>query len=68
MKNNEKRKYMEHLKEIISNNYTTAFPESVQFQNQGEYTKTVREDKQTDHDNDSDHVIDDETDDVIQSR
>ena len=56
---------MESLKEIIPNNYTTDFPEGVQLENQEEYKKTVREDEQADNDNDSDHVIDDETDDGI---
>jgi hypothetical protein len=37
----------------------------VEVENQGEYMKTVRENKQADDDNDSDHVIDNETDDVI---
>ena len=30
----EKQKYMESLKEIIPNNYTTDFPEGVQIENQ----------------------------------
>ena len=33
---------MERLKEIISNNYTSDFPEGVEIENQEEYMKTVR--------------------------
>ena len=57
----EKRKYLERLKEIIANNYTADFPEGIQ----EEYMKAVGEDEQAEDDSDSDHVIDDETDDVI---
>ena len=41
---------MERLKEIISNNYTTDFPEGVEIENQEEYMKSVREDEQADDD------------------
>ena len=56
---------MERLKEIISSNYTTDFPEGFELENQEEYMKSVREDEQADNDSDSDHVIVDETDDVL---
>ena len=58
----EKRKFLERLKEIIANNYTADFPEGIE--NQEEYMKAVAEDEQAEDDSDSDHVIDDETDDV----
>ena len=60
-----KRKYMEHLKEIITKNYTSDFPEEIEFENRKEYIKTIREEEQAKYDSDSDHVIDDETDDII---
>lgn len=61
----ENRKYMERLKEIISTNYNVDFPEGIEIDNQEVYMKTVREDEQSGGASDSDHVIDDETDDVI---
>ena len=61
----EKRKYMERLKEIITKNYTSDFPEGIKIENHEEYIKTVREKEQAKYDSDSDHVIDDETDDII---
>ena len=61
----EKRKYMERLKEIITKNYTSNFPEGIKIENHEEYIKTVREEKQAKYDSDSDHVIDDETDEII---
>lgn len=61
----ENRKYMERLKEIISTNYNVDFPEGIEIDNQEVYMKTVREDEQSGDASDSDHVIDDETDDVI---
>ena len=61
----EKRKYMERLKEIITKNYTSDFPEGIKIENHEEYIKTVREEEQAKYDSDSDHVIDDETDDII---
>ena len=61
----EKRKYMERLKEIITKNYTSDFPEGIEIENQEEYIKTIREEEQAKYDSDSDHVIDDETDDII---
>ena len=61
----EKRKYMERLKEIITKNYTSDFPEGIEIENHEEYIKTVREEEQAKYDSDSDHVIDDETDDII---
>ena len=42
----EKRKYMERLKENISKSYTEDFPEGVEIENQEEYMKAVREDEQ----------------------
>ena len=61
----EKRKYMERLKEIITKNYTSDFPEGIKIENHEEYIKTVREEEQAKYDSDSDHVIDDETGDII---
>ena len=61
----KKRKYLERLKEIIANNYTADFPEGIEIENQEEYMKAVGENEQAEDDSDSDHVIDDETDDVI---
>ena len=55
----------ERLQEIIANNYTADFPEGIEIENQEEYMKVVGEDEQAEDDSDSDHVIDDETDDVI---
>ena len=57
----EKRKYMERLKEIITKNYTSDFPEGTEIENHKEYIKTVRDEEQAKYDSDSDHVIDDET-------
>ena len=37
---------MERLKEIITKNYTSDFPEGVEIENQKEYIKTVREEEQ----------------------
>ena len=39
----EKRKYMERLKEIITKNYTSDFPEGIEIENHEEYMKTVRD-------------------------
>ena len=61
----EKRKYMERLKEVITKNYPSDFPESIEIENHEEYIKTVREEEQAKYDSDSDHVIDDETNDII---
>ena len=61
----EKRKYMERLKEIITKNCTSDFPEGIEIENCEEYIKTVREEEQAKYDSDSDHVTDDETDDII---
>ena len=61
----EKRKYIERLKEIITKNCTSDFPEGIEIENREEYIKTVREEEQAKYDSDSDHVIDDETDDII---
>ena len=61
----EKRKYMERLTEIITKNHTSDFPEGLEIENHEEYIKTVREEEQANYDSDSDHVIDDETDDII---
>ena len=61
----EKRKYMERLKEIITENYTSDFPEGIEIENHEEYIKTVKEEEQAKYDSDSDHVIDDETGDII---
>ena len=61
----EKRKYMERLKEIITKNYTSDFPEGIEIENQEEYFKTIREEEQAKYDSDSDHVIDSETDNII---
>ena len=61
----EKRKYMERLKEIITKNYTSDFPEAIETENHEEYIKTVREEEQAKYDSDSDHVTDDETDDIF---
>ena len=61
----EKRKYMGHLKEIITKNYTSDFPEGTQIENHEDYIKTVKKEEQAKYDSDSDHVIDDETDDII---
>ena len=61
----EKRKYMERLKEIITKNYTSDFPEAIEIENHEEYIKTVREEEQAKYDSDSDHVTDDETDDIF---
>ena len=55
----EKRKYMEHLEEIITKNYTSGFPEGIEIENHKEYIKTIREEEQVKYDSDSDHVIDD---------
>ena len=60
----EKRKYMEHLKEIITKNYASDFPEGIEIENHKEYIKTIREEEQVEYGSDSDHVIDDETDDI----
>ena len=61
----EKKKYMERLKEIIAKNYTSDFPEGIEMENHKEYIKTVREEEQAKYNSDSDHVIDDETDDIV---
>ena len=61
----EKKKYMERLKEIIAKNYTSDFPEGIEMENHKEYIKTVREEEQAKYSSDSDHVIDDETDDIV---
>ena len=53
------------FKEIITKNYTSDFPEGIEIENHEEYIKTVREEEQAKHGSDSDHVIDDETDEVI---
>ena len=37
----EKRKYMERLKEIITKNYTSDFPEGIEIENHEEYIKTA---------------------------
>ena len=42
----EKRK-MERLKEIITKNYTSEFPEGIEIENHEEYIKTVREQNMT---------------------
>ena len=60
-----KRKYIEFLKEIITKNYTSEFPEGIEIENHEEYVKTVRDEEQAKYDSDSDHVIDNETDDII---
>ena len=54
---------MERLKEIITKNYTLDFPEGIEIENHEERIKTVRQEEQPRCD--SDHVIDDETDDII---
>ena len=41
----EKRKYMECLKEIITKNYTSDFPEVIEIENHEEYFKIVREEE-----------------------
>ena len=56
---------MEHLKEIITKNHTSDFPEGLEIENHEEYMKTVREEEQAKYDSDSDHVIDVETCDII---
>ena len=61
----EKRKYMERLKETITKNYTSDFPEGFEIENHEEYIKAVREEEQARYGSDSDHVIVDETDDII---
>ena len=61
----EKRKYMERLKEIITKNNISDFPEGTEIENQEEFMKTVRQEEQAKYGSDSDHVIDDETDDII---
>ena len=61
----EKRKYMERLDEITTKNYTSDFPEGIEIENHEEYIKTAREEEQAKYDSDSDHVIDDETNDII---
>ena len=61
----EKIKYMERLKEIITKNYTSDFPEGIEIENHEEYIKTVREEEQAKYDSDSDHVIDGKTDNII---
>ena len=61
----EKRKYMECLKEIITKNSTSDFPEGIEIKNHKEYIKTLREEEQAKYDSDSDYVIDDETDDIV---
>ena len=63
----KKRKYLECLKEIIGNNYTADFPEGIEIENQEEYMKPVgrTNKRKTSDSDDSDRVIDDETDDVI---
>ena len=55
---------MEHLKEIITKNYASDFPEGIEIVNHKEYIKTIREEEQVEYGSDSDHVIDDETDDI----
>ena len=60
-----KRKYIEFLKEIITKNYTSEFPEGIEIEDHEEYVKTVRDEEQAKYDSDSDHVIDNETDDII---
>ena len=61
----EKRKYMERLKEIIKQNYTSDFPEGIEIENHEKHMKTVEEEEQSKYDSDSDHVIDDDEDDEI---
>ena len=56
---------MERLKEIIAKNYTSDFPEGIEMENHKEYIKTVREEEQAKYNSDSNHVIDDETDDIV---
>ena len=56
---------MECLKEIITKNYTSDFPEGIEIKNHKEYIKTLREEEQAKYDSDSDYVIDDETDDIV---
>ena len=38
---------MERLKEIITKNYTSEFPEGIEIENHEEYIKTVREQNMT---------------------
>ena len=56
---------MECLKEIITKNSTSDFPEGIEIKNHKEYIKTLREEEQARYDSDSDYVIDDETDDIV---
>ena len=56
---------MRRLKEIITKNYTSDFPEGIEIENHKKYIKTVREEGQAKYDSDSNHFIDDETDDII---
>ena len=61
----EKRKYMERLKEIITKNNTVDFAKGIEIENHEECMKTVREEGQAKYDSDSDHVINEEIDDII---
>ena len=53
----EKKKYVERLKEIITKNHTSDFPEGLEIENHEEYMKTVRDQEQAKYDCGSDHVI-----------
>ena len=53
----EKKKYVERLKEIITKNHTADFPEGLEIENHEEYMKTVRDQEQAKYDSGSDHVI-----------
>ena len=53
----EKKKYVERLKEIITKNHTSDFPEGLEIENHEEYMKTVRDQEQAKYDSGSDHVI-----------
>ena len=53
----EKKKYVERLKEIITKNHTSDFPEGPEIENHEEYMKTVRDQEQAKYDSGSDHVI-----------
>ena len=53
----EKKKYVKRLKEIITKNHTSDFPEGLEIENHEEYIKTVRDQEQAKYDSGSDHVI-----------
>ena len=56
---------MGSLNKIITKTFTSDFPEGIEIENHEEYMKTVREEEQAKYDSNSNHVIDDGTDDIF---